>query len=107
MSLYARDDSSEQQMFKSSFRDHVQSGFKKMLNAEYRFFWITPQEPAKEFIKTHFYYLNGRVYIPSVEEKKMLLAIKTENLTNNIPGENFTLRQFLESKHARIEDYEI
>ena len=107
MSLYARDDSSEQQMFKSSFRDHVQSGFKKMLNAEYRFFWVTPQEPAKEFIKAHFYYLNGRVYIPNVEENKILLAIKTENLNDNIPSENFTLMQFLESKHARIEDYEI
>ena len=105
MSLYARDDSSEQHMFKISFRDHVQSGFKKMLNAEYRFFWVTPQEQAKEFIKAHFYYLNGRVYIPNVEEKKMLLAIKTENLNDNIPGENFTLMQFLESKHARIEPF--
>lgn len=107
MSLYARDDSSEQQMFKSSFRDHVQCGFKKMLNAEYRFFWVTPQEPAKEFIKAHFYYLNGRVYIPSIEKNKMLLAIKTENLNDNIAGENFTLRQFLESKHARIEPFEL
>ena len=107
MSLYARDDSYEQQMFKSSFRDHVRSGFKKMLNTEYRFFWVTPQEPVTEFIKAHFYYLNGRIYIPSIEENKMLLAIKTENLNDNIPGENFTLRQFLESKHARIEDYKI
>jgi hypothetical protein len=53
----------------------------------------------------HFYYLNGRVYIPSVEENKMLLAIKTENLNDNIPGENFTLMRFLESKHARIEPF--
>ena len=37
----------------------------------------------------------------------MLLAIKTENLNDNIPCENFTLRQFLESKNAKIEDYEI
>lgn len=107
MSLYARDDSSEQQMFKSSFRDYVQSGFKKMLNAEYHFLWVTPQEPVKEFIKTNFYYLNGRVYIPSIKENKMLVAIKRENLNDNIPCESFTLRQFLESKQARIEDYEI
>ena len=107
MSLYARDDSSEQQMFKSSFRGHVRSGFRKMLNAEYRFFWVTPQEPVKEFIKEHFYHLNGRVYVPNINDNKMLLAIKTENINDHILGEAFTLRQFLESKHAKIEDYEI
>jgi hypothetical protein len=92
-------------MFKSSFRDNVQSGFKKILNAEYRFFWVTPQEPAKEFVKVHFYYLNGRVYIPRIEDNKMLLAIKTENLSDNLPGENFTLMEFLESKFAKVNTF--
>lgn len=107
MSLYARDDSSEQQMFKSSFRDYIQSGFKKMLNAEYRFFWINPQEPVRDFVKAHFFHLNGRVSIPCHTENKILLAIKVENVNDNLTGENFTLLQFLESKHAKIENIEL
>jgi hypothetical protein len=107
MSIYARDDSSEQSMFKSSFRDYVQNGFKKMLNAEYHFFSVIPQEGVKEFVKEHFYYLNGRVYIQSIEENKMLLAIKTENLNDTIQGENFTLMQFLEDKHATIKKFDL
>ena len=107
MSIYARDDSSEQSMFKSSFRDYVQNGFRKMLNAEYHFFWVTPQESVKDFIKTNFYYFNGRVYIPSIKENKMVLAIKIENLNDTIQGENFTLMQFLENKHAKIEQFEL
>ena len=107
MSLYARDDSSEQQMFKSSFRDYVQSGFKKMLNAEYRFFWVNPQEPVRDFIKTHFFHLNGRVSIPCHKDNKILLAIKEENVNDNLTGEHFTLLQFLESKHAKIENTEL
>jgi hypothetical protein len=35
------------------------------------------------------------------------MAIESDKINENLPGENFTLRQFLESKHARIEEYEI
>jgi hypothetical protein len=35
------------------------------------------------------------------------LVLESKTIDKTIPGENFTLRQFLESKHAKIEDYEI
>ena len=78
-----------------------------MLNAEYRFFWVNPQEPVRDFIKTHFFHLNGRVSIPCHKDNKILLAIKEENVNDNLTGEHFTLLQFLESKHAKIENTEL
>ena len=35
------------------------------------------------------------------------MAIEADKVDENLPDENFTLRQFLESKHAKVEDYEI
>lgn len=107
MSLYAQDDASEQEMFKRAFKDKVKEGFKALLKAEYKFFTVTVPEPVEEFIKANFYYLNGRVRFHHEFEGKLLMAIESDKINENIPGENFTLRHLLESKHAKIEDYEI
>jgi hypothetical protein len=107
MSLYAQDDASEQEMFKRAFKDKVKEGFKALLKTEYKFFTVTVPEPVEEFIKANFYYLNGRMRLHHKFERKLLLALEGNTIDEIIPKENFTLRQFLESKHATIEDYEI
>ena len=107
MSLYAQDDASEQEMFKRAFKDKVKEGFRALLKAEYKFYTVTAPEPIEEFIKANFYYLNGRVRFHHEFDGKLLMAIESDKVDANIPGENFTLRQFLESKNAKIEVYEI
>jgi hypothetical protein len=107
MSLYAQDDASEQEIFKRAFKDKIKEGFKTLLKTEYKFYTVTIPEPIDEFIKANFYYLNGRVRFHHKFEGKLLIAIESDKINDNIPGENFTLRQFLESKDAKIEDYEI
>lgn len=107
MSLYAQDDASEQEMFKRAFKDKVKEGFKALLKTEYKFFTVTVPEPVEEFIKANFYYLNGRVRFHHEFKGKLLMAIESDKVEVNIPGENFTLRQLLEGKHAMVEDYEI
>ena len=107
MSLYAQDDASEQEMFKRAFNDKVKEGFKALLKAEYKFFTVTVPEPVEEFIKANFYYLNGRIRFHHEYKGKLLMAIEADKVDENLPDETFTLRQFLESKHAKVEDYEI
>ena len=107
MSLYAQDDNSEQEMFKRAFKDKVKKGFRTLLKTEYKFFTVTTPEPVADFIKANFYYLNGKVRFHHKFEGKLLLALEGDTIDEIIPNENFSLRQFLESKHARIEDYEI
>ena len=107
MSLYAQDDASEQEMFKRAFKDKVKEGFKALLKAEYKFFTVTVPEPVEEFIKANFYYLNGMIRFHHEYKGKLLMAIEADMVDENLPDENFTLRQFLESKHAKVEDYEI
>ena len=107
MSLYAQDDSSEQEQFKRSFRNKVMGGFKELLKAEYKFFTLTVPEPVEAFVKAHFYYLNGRVRLHHEFDGKLLMAIETDKVDDNIPGENFTLVEYLESKGASVEDYHL
>ncbi len=107
MSLYAQDDSSEQELFKRSFRNKVMEGFKKLLKAEYRFFTVTVPEPVEAFVKANFYYLNGRVRLHHEFDGKLLMAIETDKVDDNIPGENFSLVEYLESKGASVEDYHL
>ena len=76
MSLYSRDDSSEQHTFKTTFRNTVQNNFKEMLSHTYEFFWVIPTGPVEEFVEKYFYKLNGRVYIPHFEEKRLLMALE-------------------------------
>ena len=76
MSLYARDDASEQNMFKTTFRTMVQNNFREMLANIYEFFWVVPAEPVDQFVEAHFYKLNGRVYIPHMEDKRILMAME-------------------------------
>lgn len=85
------------------FKDKVRDGFKELLKIEYRFFIVTVPEPIDEFIKANFYYLNGRVRFHHEFDEKLLMAIESDKINENIPGKNFTLRQFLESKDAKVE----
>ena len=82
-------------------------GFKKLLKVEYRFFTVTVPEPVEEFVKANFYYLNGRVRLHHEFDGKLLMAIETGKVDDNIPGENFTLVEYLESKGASVEDYHL
>jgi hypothetical protein len=107
MSIYARDDSSEQQMFKKDFHDKVYDGFRRMIKAEYSFYTLTVPGDIEEFVKTNFYYLNGRVRLHHKFEGKLIMALEGETIDEGIAGETFTLRQFLESKHAKIESFEL
>lgn len=107
MSIYAQDDVSEQDSFKSSFKNVVRDKFKEMLGKEYRFFTVSSEEPVEDFIKANFYYLNGRVRTHHEDASKLLLAIETDKVDEKIPGKDCTLKQFLESKGAKVDAYEI
>jgi hypothetical protein len=105
MSLYSRDDACEQHMFKESFKCMIEEGFKTMLKSEYSFYTITVPGKINEFIKQNFYYLNGRVRLHHKYEGKLLMALEGESMDEKIPDEEFTMREFLESKHAQIEPF--
>lgn len=107
MSIYAGEDSSEQHMFKESFHNKIYEGFKAMLKTEYSFYTVKVPGDINQFIKSNFYYLNGRVRLHHKHEGMLLLALEGETIDENIPGENFTLRNFLEDKGAEIYGFEI
>ena len=107
MSLYSRDDSSEQHTFKTTFRNTVQNNFKEMLSHTYEFFWVIPTGPVEEFVEKYFYKLNGRVYIPHFEEKRLLMALEWKVPKEESSEECLKMKAFLEDKGARIEAYEL
>ena len=107
MSLYSRDDSSEQHTFKTAFRNTVQNNFKEMLSHTYEFFWVIPTGPVEEFVEKYFYKLNGRVYIPHFEEKRLLMALEWKVPKEESSEECLKMKAFLEDKGARIEAYEL
>ena len=107
MSLYAQDDASEQEMFKMAFKDKVRDGFKELLKSEYKFFTVTLPEPIEDFVKANFYYINGRFRLHHEFARKLLIAIETDKVNENILGESFTLMQLLERKGAVVEEYNI
>ena len=107
MSLYARDDSSEQHTFKTAFRNKVQNNFKEMLSHTYEFFWVIPTGSVEEFVEKYFYKLNGRVYIPHSEEKRLLMALEWKVPKEESSEECLKMKAFLEEKGARIEAYEL
>ena len=107
MSIYARDDSSEQHTFKTSFRNKVQNNFKEMLSHTYEFFWVIPTGSVEEFVEKYFYKLNGRVYIPHSEEKRLLMALEWKVPKEESSEECLKMKAFLEEKGARIKAYEL
>ena len=107
MGIYARDDSSEQHTFKTSFRNKVQNNFKEMLTHTYEFFWVIPTGSVEEFVEKYFYKLNGRVYIPHSEEKRLLMALEWKVPKEESSEECLKTKAFLEEKGARIEAYEL
>ena len=107
MNLYARDDASEQNMFKTTFRTMVQNNFREMLANVYEFFWVVPTEPIDQFVETHFYKLNGRVYIPHIEEKRILMALEWKKPKEESSEECIKMKAFLKEKRARIETFEL
>lgn len=107
MSIYARDDSSEQHTFKTAFRNKVQNNFKEMLSHTYEFFWVIPTGSVEEFVEKYFYKLNGRVYIPHSEEKRLLMALEWKAPKEESSEECLKMKAFLEEKGARIEAYEL
>ena len=78
-----------------------------MIKSEYSFYAITVPGEVDDFIKNNFFYLNGKIRKHHQHFGKILLVLESKTIDKTIPGENFTLMQFLESKHARIEEYEI
>ena len=107
MSIYAREDASEQNMFKTMFRNKVQKNFKEMLSHTYEFFWVIPAEPVEQFVETYFYRLNGRVYIPHWEEKRLLMALEWKVSKEESSDECINMKAFLEEIGARIEAFEL
>ena len=102
MSLYARDDAFEQSKFKTEFRALVQKNFREMLSNIYEFFWVVPTETVKEFVEKHFYKLNGRVYIPHLDGKRLLMALEWKRPKEESSDECIKMKAFLKEKGAVI-----
>ena len=94
-------------MFKTMFRNKVQKNFKEMLSHMYEFFWVIPTETVEQFVETYFYRLNGRVYIPHWEEKRLLMALEWKKPKEESSEECIKMKAFLEEKRARIETFEL
>lgn len=107
MGIYAREDASEQNLFKTMFRNKVQKNFKEMLSHTYEFFWVIPTETVEQFVETYFYRLNGRVYIPHWEEKRLLMALEWKVPKEESSDECIKMKAFLEEKGARVEAFEL
>lgn len=94
-------------MFKDSFKSVIEAGFKTMLKYEHSFYTITVPGKIDEFIKQNFFYLNGRIRLHHKYTGKLLLALEGESIDIKTPHEEFTIGEFLESRGATIEDFEI
>ena len=108
MSVYSRDDASEQSSFKSKFRNKVQENFREMLANTYEFFWVTPKDgqTVEEFVETNFHKLIGRAYIPYKEEGRFLMALEWGDPKEKRASEEcLEMKAFLADKGATIGSY--
>ena len=95
----------------------VQNNFREMLANIYEFFWVVPAEPVDQFVEAHFYKLNGKVYIPHMEDKRILMAMewdkkvlidldKKRNTINVSSEECVKMKGFLKEQGADIVEIE-
>ena len=107
MSLYARDDGSEQSSFRTMFRNKVQQNFTDMLANTYEFFWVAPKEgqTVEEFVRTHFHKLIGRAYIPYEEKGRFLMALEWDGSKEKTSSkECIEMKKFLREQGATISE---
>lgn len=85
MALYSRDDSSEQTGFKSEFKNAVRKAFWQILTTQYDFYKVIPHSGnIKDFVKTNFMLLNGKIYTASSREGEILvLALEKDCKLDN------------------------
>lgn len=85
MALYSRDDSSEQAGFKTEFQTAVRDAFCGILTSQYEFYKVIPHSGnTKDFIKTNFMLLNGKIYTTNSKEGEILvLALEKGCKFNN------------------------
>lgn len=78
LSLYARHNNEQKNTWKKQVRRLFRKEIQKMLDEKYIFYQLTPKEHTsiKDFIDTHFRELLGKIFRPTLQDERLILALE-------------------------------